>query len=238
MLALQAIEGNDVLAIRRSQHVDDMVSNLLVQDVPLSGLSKAGSLHASTQVSAGFVQEKSYMCNMVFRKLLAKVARNPVLVDEGGNVSSYLLDVGVPHLDVVVEDADVSIQGSTSRSTVCCRGSLSEASVKHSESLGFVNCLGDVEQAGGRGTPFGAQEVQRTLGTPADGRVGALALVFLHPHFSAHQVARQIRPHIQVHVAAAQIVGEIELVLVGKNEALLPEQLDELGEAGMVLIKI
>jgi hypothetical protein len=39
-------------------------------------------------------------------------------------------------------------------------------------------------------------------------------------------------------MAAAHVVGEIELVLVGKNEALLPEQLDELGEAGMVLIKI
>jgi hypothetical protein len=38
-------------------------------------------------------------------------------------------------------------------------------------------------------------------------------------------------------VATLQVVGEIELVLVGKDEAFLPEQLDELGEAGVVLIK-
>jgi hypothetical protein len=53
----------------------------------------------------------------------------------------------------------------------------------------------------------------------------------LHPHLSARQVA-------EVDVAAAHVVGEIELVLVGKNEAVLPEQLYELGEAGVVLIKI
>jgi hypothetical protein len=38
-------------------------------------------------------------------------------------------------------------------------------------------------------------------------------------------------------VAAAQVVGEIELVLVAKDEALLPEQFHELGEAGVVLIR-
>ena len=37
-------------------------------------------------------------------------------------------------------------------------------------------------------------------------------------------------------MAAAQVVGEIELVLVAKNEAFLPEQFHKLGEAGVVLI--
>ena len=138
----------------------------------------------------------------------------------------------------MISELEAGVQRDFTSGHVYCFGSLGEASVKHCKQLRPVHSLCDVEQAGGRGSPFGAQEVQRTLGAPADGRVGALALVFLHPHLSAHQVAGQIRPHVQVHVVAAQIVGEIELVLVGKDEALLPEQLDELGEAGMVLIKV
>ena len=88
----------------------------------------------------------------------------------------------------------------------------------------------------GGGSPLGAQEVHGSLGTLADGRVSAQTLVFLHPHLSACEVARHVRPHVEVHVVALQVVGEIELVLVAKNEALLPEQLHELGEAGVVLI--
>jgi hypothetical protein len=42
------------------------------------------------------------------------------------------------------------------------------------------------------GSPLGAQEVQGSLGALADGRVGAEALVFLHPVLSAPQIARHV----------------------------------------------
>ena len=64
---------------------------------------------------------------------------------------------------------------------VYCFGSLGEASVKHCRQLRHVDSLGDVGQAGGGGSPLGAQEVEGSLGTHARGRVGGEALVFLHP---------------------------------------------------------
>ena len=52
----------------------------------------------------------------------------------------------------------------------------------------------------------------------------------------AATVAGHVRPHVQVDVAATQVVGEGELLLVAEDEALVPEQLYKLGEAGVVLI--
>ena len=94
--------------------------------------------------------------------------------------------------------------------------------------LRLVHSLRDVEKAGGGRSPLGTQEVEGPLGTLADGRVGGEALILLHPVFPAPKVAGHIRPHIQVEVAAAQVVGEIKLLLVTEGEAFLPEQLYKL----------
>ena len=50
----------------------------------------------------------------------------------------------------------------------------------------------------------------------------------MHPVLPAHQIARHIRPHVQVEVVAAQAEGKIELLLVAEGEAPVPEQLYEL----------
>ena len=102
-----------------------------------------------------------------------------------------------------------------------CFGSLGEASVKHSKQLRPVDSLGDVEQAGGGGSPLGAQEVQGSLSALAGGRVVAEDLVLAHPVLPTRQVARHVRPHVQVEVVAAQVEGEVELLLI-------PEQLYKL----------
>ena len=89
----------------------------------------------------------------------------------------------------------------------------------------------------GGGSPLRAQEVEGSLGTHARGRVGGEALVFLHPILPGGAVAGHVRAHVQVHVAATQVVSQGELVLVAEHVAFPPEQLHKLGEAGVVLNK-
>ena len=115
---------------------------------------------------------------------------------------------------------------------------MQEASVEHGEDLRLVDGLCEVEEAVGGRSPLRAKEVQGAFRTLAGGRVVAEALVLTHPVLPARQVARHVRPHVQVDVVDAQVEGEIELLLVAEGKARVPEQLHELGEAGVVLIRI
>ena len=78
------------------------------------------------------------------------------------------------------------------------------------------------------GSPLGAQEVQGSLNVLAGGRVVAEDLVLAHSVLPTRRAARHVRPHVQVEVVAAQVEGEIELLLVAEGEALIPEQLYKL----------
>ena len=86
--------------------------------------------------------------------------------------------------------------------------------MKHSKQLRPVDSLGDVEQAGGGESPLGAQVVQGSLSALAGGRVVAEDLVLAYPVLPARQVARHVLPHVQVEEVAAQVEGEVELLLI------------------------
>ena len=47
---------------------------------------------------------------------------------------------------------------------------------------------------------------------------------------------RHVSPHVEVEDVAAREVGHVELLLVAKGKALVPEEVQEVGEAGMVLV--
>ena len=55
----------------------------------------------------------------------------------------------------------------------------------------------------GGGSPLRAQEVEGSLGAVALGRVGGVALVFLHPVLPGGAVAGHVGAHVQVHMVAA-----------------------------------
>ena len=48
---------------------------------------------------------------------------------------------------------------------------------------------------------------------------------------------RHVSPHVDVEDVAAREVGHVELLLVAKGIALVPEEVQEVGEARMVLVK-
>ena len=48
---------------------------------------------------------------------------------------------------------------------------------------------------------------------------------------------RHVSPHVDVEDVAARDVGHVELLLVAQGIALVPEKVQEVGEAGMVLVK-
>ena len=108
-------------------------------------------------------------------------------------------------------DLEAGVQRDFTSGHVYCFGSLGEASVKHCKQLRHVDSLGDVGQAGGGGSPLGAQEVQGSLSALAGGRVVAEYLVLAHPVLPTRQVE-----------------GEVELLLVAGGKALIPEQLYKL----------
>ena len=177
------------------------------------------------------------MRDMVLSQLLSQATGDLLLVDEGGELGCNLLDVSVTVPDEGVQVAEVSTECSACRGGVHSQGSLRDAVTEDGEPLGLVQSLRDVQKAGGGRSPLRTQEVEGSLGTHAGGRVGGEALVFLHPIFPGAAVAGHVRAHVQVHVAATQVVGKGELVLVAENIALPPEQLHKLGEAGVVLNK-
>ena len=95
-------------------------------------------------------------------------------------------------------------------------GSLREASVKHGGDLRLVDGLCEVEEAGGGRSPHRAKEVQGTLGKLAAGCSSVGALVLTHPVLS---------------------VSLIELLFVAEGVAFVTQKIQELGEAGVVLVK-
>ena len=58
VLLLEPVECYDVLGIRGTHHVDDVVPNLLVHHSSPPWCSKSSSFHPSSQMSAGLVEER------------------------------------------------------------------------------------------------------------------------------------------------------------------------------------
>ena len=158
-----------------------MVPNLLVHHSSLPWCSESSPLHASSQVSAGLVEERGEVGEVVLGQLLPKRTGDLLLIDEAGNLSCSLIEEAVSHLDQVEEIAEVGAEMCASRCTCHCLGSLRETSVKHGKDFWLEDSLLDVEEAGGGRSPLRAEEVQGTLGALAGGNPGVGAQVLAHP---------------------------------------------------------
>ena len=89
----------------------------------------------------------------------------------------------------------------------------------------------------GGGSPLTPKEVQGSLCTLAASLASVSAQVLTQPVLPVGLAPRHVSPHVDVEDIAAGDVGHVELLLVAKGIALDPEEVQELREAGMVLVK-
>ena len=67
---------------------------------------------------------------------------------------------------------------------------------------------------------------------------GFRAQVFTLPVLPVGRASGHVSLHVEVEDAAAREVGCIELLLVAQGVSLVPEKVQKVGEAGVVLAKI
>ena len=133
-------------------------------------------------------------------------------------ISSF--EESFPHPDEVEEIIDAGAQGIASGCVCSVRGCLREASFEHGENFRLVEGLLQAEEAC-RGSPEG----------------GVQAHVFLLPVLSAGSASRHIRLHVEVEDIAAGEEGLVESLFIAQGVSLVPEEVQEVREAGVVLEK-
>ena len=175
---------------------------------------------------------------MVLSQLLPKRTGDLFLIDEAGDLSCSLIEEAVPHLDEVEEVAEVGNQVSTSSCGCHSLGCLREASLDCGEDLSLVEGLLEVQEAGGGSSQLAPEEVQGSLGTPLVNLACVCAQVLALPVLPVVLAPGHVGPHVEGEDVAAREVGHIELLLVAQGVSLVPEKIKEVGEAGVVLVKI
>ena len=92
------------------------------------------------------------------------------------------------------------------------------------------------KQVGG-GSPLALKEVQGSLSTLAVSLACVCAQVHALPVLPVSLAPGHISPHVKVEDVAAGEVGHVELLLVAQGVSLVPEEVQEAREAGVVLEK-
>ena len=114
-------------------------------------------------------------------------------------------------------------------------GCLGQASLKLREDLRLEQDLLEVEVARGRGAPFTPEGVEVALRALAVEVPGVGAEILILPVLRAGFTAWHIRPHVDGEVVGAGEEGSVEPVLEAKGEALVPEEVQQEREGGMIL---
>ena len=108
---------------------------------------------------------------------------------------------------------------------LCC---LREASLEHGEDLRIIEGFLEVKKVPGGSSALIPKGVQG----------GFSAQVFTLPVLPVSLASGHVGLHVEVEDAAAREVGCVELLLVAQSVSLVPEKVQKVREAGVVLAKI
>ena len=114
-------------------------------------------------------------------------------------------------------------------------GCLRDASLEHGKDFGLVDGPLEVEEAGGGRSPLASEEVQGRLHALAVSLACVGAEVLALPVLPVGLAPWHVGPHVEGEDVAAGEAGQVELLLVAESVPLVPEEVQEAGEAGVIL---